>query len=84
MILFQGQPSQTRKEVFNPAALDSYNDVYYSNAGSGRVRVITGLDGPSPAYIYSMLWQRGIMSRPLSIKAHHSTSKLYVSMLMVK
>ena len=39
----------------NPAALDSYNDVYYSNAGSGRVRVITDSMVQVLHHIYLML-----------------------------
>ena len=66
----------------NPAALDSYNDVYYSNAGSGRVRVITGLDGPSPAsHLFNAVATGSNYVTALEVSRHTtSTSKLYVGM----
>ena len=39
----------------NPAALDSYNDVYFSNAGKGEVRVITDLDGTPSTFLLTVV-----------------------------
>ena len=75
----------------NPAALDSFNDVYFSNAGSGsntdpkngKVRVITGLDGPSPTtFLIDAIASAGTnYITALEVSRHTTnTSLLYVGM----
>ena len=75
----------------NPAALDSYNDVYYSNAGSGggsdtnngKVRVITGVDGSSPStFLMDAVPSAGTnYVTALEVSRHTTnTSLLYVGM----
>ncbi len=48
-----GISSLNEGSFINPGALDSNQNVYYSNAGSGNVRSIRGLDGATSTYLLS-------------------------------
>ena len=65
----------------NPAALDSYNDVYFSNAGAGNIRVITDLDGSPADFVISNVTISTDYVTSLEVSRHTTqTTTLFVGL----
>ncbi|MDC0642985.1 Ig-like domain-containing protein [Flavobacteriaceae bacterium] len=65
----------------NPAALDSYNDVYFSNAGDGNIRVITDLDGTPTTFVISNVTTSDDYVTSLEVSRHTTqTTTLFVGL----
>ncbi|MDB2701799.1 Ig-like domain-containing protein [Flavobacteriaceae bacterium] len=65
----------------NPAALDSYNDVYFSNAGSGNIRVITDLDTTPATFLISNVSSADDYVTSLEVSSHTTnTTTLFVGL----
>lgn len=65
----------------NPAALDSYNDVYFSNAGAGNIRVITDLDGTPTTFVISNVTTSDDYVTSLEVSRHTTqTTTLFVGL----
>ena len=65
----------------NPAALDSYNDVYFSNAGSGKIRVITDLATTPATFLISNVSSADDYVTSLEVSSHTTnTTTLFVGL----
>ncbi len=68
-----GFDSANEGSFINPGALDSNQDVYYSNAGSGNIRSIRNLSGATSTYLLSGL---GDDATALEVSPHTVSSTL--------